>query len=79
MHMAVAEWRSAIAHQKHYLVQAFWIKAPEIPHHGRAFCICSRISFLCMDKIAEFLWILYKEYWSIISYQVPVAIFRIKF
>jgi hypothetical protein len=30
MHIAIAERRTAVGHQKHYLVKTFRIKAPEI-------------------------------------------------
>src|SRR5690606_21939843 len=46
MHVPVTVRRSAVCHNEHYLMQAFRIKAPEIPHHGRAFCVCTRVSLL---------------------------------
>ena len=79
VHVAMAMWCAPVAHKYHYLVQAFGVQAPEVPHHGWAFTIGTRVSFLGMYKVAEFLWVLYKENRGIVSYQVPVTIFRIKF
>src|SRR5687768_7478315 len=79
MHMTIRVGSTAIAHQEHYLVKAFRIMAPEIPLHGRAFTIGIWIALLCMDKIAEFLRVFYKEDRRIVTYQVPVAVFGIKF
>src|SRR5215213_1152399 len=79
MHMTIAVRSTTIGEKEHNLVQAFRIVTPEVPHHRRAFCICAGISFLSMNKIREFFWILDEEDRCIISNKVPVAIFSIRF
>ena len=79
MHMTISIRSTTIAHQEHYLVEAFRIQAPEIPHHCRTLCMCSRIPFLGMNEIRKLLRILNKEDRSIISNKVPVSIFCIEF
>src|SRR5690349_18734842 len=37
-----------------------------------------RFRFGCMDQVGKFDGILYKKYWNVISYQIPVAFVRIK-
>ena len=78
IHVPMAMGRTTVAHQYHYLVQAFGVEAPEVPHHGRAFTVRTRVSLLGMYKIAEFLRVFDKEYGRVVTHQVPVAIFGIE-
>src|SRR6476660_1764369 len=79
MHEPVTIRRSTITHYKHYLVKTFRIEAPEIPHHCCAFAVGVWISFLCMNKVAEFFRIFYKEDGRVVSHKIPVTFFGIKF
>src|SRR4030042_4414697 len=78
VHMPVSIGCATVAEKNHDLVQAFRIKTPEVPHHGRAFQVSFRITFLRMDEIREFFGILDEENRCVVSDQIPVAFLGIE-
>src|SRR5258706_4716481 len=79
IHKSITNRCAAIAHQNHYLMQTLRIQTPVVPHHRWAFTIGIRIAFLCMDEVSKFLRVFDEENRCIVSYQVPVAVFCVKF
>src|SRR5690606_692261 len=78
MHVPVAVGCAAVGHQEHHLVKAFGVKTPEIPYHGCALTVSVWIALLGVNEVAEFLWILNEENRSVISNEVPVAVFGVE-
>ena len=60
-------------------MQCFGQQSPEIPITVRATHVCFRISFNGMVKVGKLQRIAQEEYRCIISYQIPVTFFCIKF
>src|SRR6266849_5300347 len=59
-------------------MQRFRRKRPEVPHHRRRLQICFRVTFLRVNKIAEFQRVAYEEHRRIISGHLPIAFFGVK-
>src|SRR5258708_2059628 len=78
IHKSITNGGAAIAHQNHHLMQTLRIQAPVIPHHRWTFTIGIRVAFLCMDEVSKFLRVFDEENRCIVSYEIPVAVFRVK-
>src|SRR5262249_13207984 len=78
MHVAIAVRRAAVAHEDQYLMQAFRIERPEVPHHGRALAIGTRVALLRVDKIPKLFGVLDKKHWRVVPDQVPVAVLGVE-
>ena len=79
MHCAVRFRNTTVTHDDCYLVDCLWQARPEIPVCCRIAKICFRIPFYSAVQIRELQWIADKEYRCVVTYEVPVSFFRIKF
>src|SRR5687768_3394734 len=82
LHRSETTWDSPIGHYPHQHVCGFGHERDKIPE-----CVMRggslrnrkmRFRFGCVDQVGKFDGILYKKYWNVISYQIPVAFVRIK-
>ena len=78
VHVPIAVWRAAVAHEDEHLVQAFRVERPEVPHHGRALAVGPRVALLGVDKIAKLFGILDEKHRGVVADQVPVAVLGVE-
>src|ERR1043166_9199644 len=78
MHVPIAVRRAAVAHEDEHLVQAFRVERPEVPHHGRALAVGTRVALLSVDEITKFFGVLDKKHRGVVPDQVPVAVLGVE-
>ena len=78
VHVTIAVWRAAVAHEDEHLVQAFRVERPEVPHHGRALAVGTRVALLGVNEIAKFFGVLDKKHRGVVPDQVPVAVLGVE-
>src|SRR5690554_5213812 len=78
VHMPVRGRNPPITHYDGDLVQGFRQAAPKVPVVGWAAHVGARVTFNGMVEVREFQWIAEEENRSVVTDQVPVALFGIK-
>src|SRR5215813_7521345 len=78
IHVPVAVWRAAVTHEDEHLMQAFRVERPEVPHHGRALAVGTRVALLGVNEVAKFFGVLDKKHRGVVPDQVPVAVLGVE-
>ena len=79
MHCAIGFRNTTVTHYDCYLVNGFWQARPEVPVCCCIAKVCLRIAFYSAVQIRKLQWIADKEYWCVVTYEVPVTFFCIEF
>ena len=79
VHMTVGSRNASVAHRNGNLMKCFGQQCPEIPVIAGTTHVGTRITLHRMVQIRKLQRIAQKEYRCIISYQIPVSLFSIKF
>lgn len=79
IHVAITIGSSTVRHENGNLMKSLRGVGPEVPGHLGALDTSLRVSLLGVDEIRELDWVLDEENWSVVSYDVVVSFFGVKF
>ena len=78
VHMAVAGWDTAVAHDDGNLVQGFGQQRPEVPVVRSGAHIGARVAFDRLVQVGEFTRVAQEEHGRVVADHIPVAFFGIE-
>ena len=78
VHMAVAGWDAAVAHDDGNLVQGFGQQRPEVPVVRGRTHIGTRVTFDGFVQVGEFTRVAQEEHGRVVADHIPVAFFGIE-
>jgi hypothetical protein len=78
IHMSEPIWSASIRKQDHDLVLGLWSVLPEVEGHVRVMQVSLRISFLGVNEVWEFNWVVDEKHRGVVSNEVVVSLFSVE-